>query len=189
MLSTAFLLAASMVVGQGENSPSHQEHVKELAWLIGRWEGTYVQPEGIFDLGKSGSTVIDEQSFRWVLNKSFIQYNSTSRIDGRIASEGLELIGWDVTSGKLVHWIFDSTGVHGSGVWRRDGDAWILDWSGTATDNTSISGSSVHRRVDRDTYTWQMVNLKKNGQSILDWRVVEFKRKTDAKPNKGNDKK
>jgi hypothetical protein len=180
MLSTAFLLAASMVVGQGDTATSQQQQLKELSWLIGRWEGTYVLPEGIPDIGAPGSTVTDEQTFKWILNKNFIQYNFTSRIDGKVSSDGMEVIGLDVESGKLTHWVFGSTGFRGHGVWRRDGDAWVLDWSGVTPDKTTYSGSSVHCIVDRNTYTCQMVHLKKNGDKIPDWPVIEYKRKVDG---------
>ena len=184
MVSAAFLLAASMVMGQAEGAASRQKHIQELGWLIGRWEGEFVLPEGIPDLGQPGSIVSDEQSFKWILNKSFIQYNFTSRIDGKVSSEGMEVVGWDAQSGKLMHWVFGSTGLHGLGVWRRDGEAWVLDWSGTAPDKTTYGGSSVHRVLDKDTYTWQMINLKKNGEEIPDWPVVEYRRKTGGKPEK-----
>lgn len=188
MLGTTLLLATSIVLGQGEPPASNHEHVKELGWLIGRWEGSYILPEGMPDLGKPGSKVTDDQSFKWILNKTFIQYNFTSRIDGEVSSEGMEVIGWDAPSGKLVHWVFGSTGFHGPGVWRRDGDLWVLDWSGTAPDKTTYSGTSVHRIVDRNTYTWQMVHLKKDGKPIPDWPVVEYKRKIASNTAKKDSK-
>jgi hypothetical protein len=184
MLSTAFLLAASMVLGQADGDDSDQKHVQELSWLIGRWEGQFVLPEGIPDLGPPGSIVSDEQSLKWILNKRFIQYNFTSRIDGEVASEGMELIGWDASSEQLRHWFFGSTGIHGSGVWRRDGEAWVLDWSGTTPDKTAYSGSSVHRLLNQNTYTWQMTKLTKNGKKLPDWPVVEYKRQISSKPKK-----
>ena len=184
MLSTALLLAASMVVGQGDGVVSDQKQIHELGWLIGRWEGQFVLPEGIPDLGPPGSIVSDEQSLRWILDKRFIQYNFTSRIDGEVSAEGREVIGWDASSKHLVHWCFGSTGLHGSGVWRRDGEAWVLDWSGTAPDKTTYSGSSVHRLLNKNTYTWQMTKLTNNGEKLPDWPVVEYRRKTGSKPRK-----
>lgn len=179
MLEVAgFVVAASMVVGQVDTAPPQQNHLDQLSWLIGRWEGEFILPEGIPDLGKAGSKVNDQSHFKWILDKKFIQLNITNRIDGKISTRGLEVIGWDSKSSKIVHWIFGSTSFHGPGVWRKDGDAWVLEWSGTTSDGTSFSGSSIHREVDEDTYTWKMVDLKRNNKKIPDWPEVTYKRKS-----------
>ena len=74
MLEIAGLVVAtSMIVGQAESTDSPQKHLEELSWLIGRWEGEYTLPDGIEDVGKPGSLVKDEASFRWILDKKFIQ--------------------------------------------------------------------------------------------------------------------
>jgi len=155
MLSTALLLAASMVLGQpavaAEQTKDAAPRATDLAWLLGEWRGEYVLPEGIPEVGPAGSKVVSVHTWRWTLNKKFITLKIREEINGRVASTGEEILGTDQDSGALAHWFFGSTGVHGVGTWRRNGDTWELKWRAAAPGGKKYEAVGDHVQIDADS--------------------------------------
>ena len=109
---------------------------------------------------------------------SSLRFAMREEIDGKVAQSGQELVGFDESTGKLVHWFFGSTGVHGSGVWSRQGNLWMLTWQGIGPGGKKVEGTSDQILIDPDTYTWQMRDLRHDAKKIPDWPKVTLKKKT-----------
>ena len=44
---------------------------------------------------------------------------------------GTEVIGWDPHAKRLRSWVFDSNGGFGENMWVKDGNRWLMQYSGT----------------------------------------------------------
>ena len=187
MLSTSLLLAASLVVGQAdiatEQTKANVPHVADLAWLVGDWQGEYVLPEGVPEMGPAGSKVFSMHTWRWTLGKKFITLRIQEEINGKVVSTGEEILGKDQSTGALAHWFFGSTGIHGSGTWSRNGDRWELKWRGFALGGKKYEAIGDHVQIDAHGYTWQLRDMTEDGRRIPDWPKVTFRRKTAATPS------
>jgi hypothetical protein len=114
------------------------------------------------------------------LNKKFITLKIREEINGRVASTGEEILGTDQDSGALAHWFFGSTGTHGVGTWRRNGDTWELKWRAAAPGGKKYEAVGDHVPIDAVSYTWKIRDLTENGRKIPDWPKVTYRRKTGA---------
>ena len=99
MFSTAFLLAASMLVGQAEGQtdakPEYNPHLLPMAWMIGEWEAQ--QTSAIGELRTTYKNTI-----KWVANNQVIQIDiSETKADGTAGSSGVVLIHWDGSINKV----------------------------------------------------------------------------------------
>ena len=106
MLSTAFLLAASMVVGQAETaSPLPQDIAAHFQYLIGNW---HVE-------GKVGDTVVQgTYSVRWAPGRHCVMVTWTPDPDqpeeATVHISGV--IGYDWASKRTIEKTFASNGDH-----------------------------------------------------------------------------
>jgi len=182
VLCVAVLWWAAGLSSAAESVKPDGLQLKDLAWIIGEWQGEYILPEGFPELGPAGSKVVRNELWQWTLAREFIVLRSRDEIDGKVSSTGHELVGFDDATGKLAHWLFGSTGGHGTGVWSREGDRWMLKWEAAAPGGKKFAGTSDQILIDADTYTWQMRDLTENGKKIPDWPKVTLKRK---KPSPG----
>ena len=114
----------------------------DLKWLIGDW---------------MAKTEAREVSIRyaWDEKKVFIRGNFVVREKGKEVLSGQQIIGRDPAVGALRSWVFESEGGFGSGVWKRDGKAWVVESEGTQADGSTTSSVNVLTPVDADTFTWQ----------------------------------
>ena len=185
MFSTALLLAASMVVGQGSETskpgPDYQ-HLKAMEWMIGDWEAEYVvtSPGLGLDGFTPGAKVHSFNSYFWMENKNYIGLRFRDEIDGEVVHAGFEVIGVDPHSRKTIHWLFSILGGWGPGEWSVDGRTWKLKWNGTTADGTKYEGVSFMVPIDADTHTWEMKECKKNGNPTPDTPLVTFRRRDEG---------
>jgi hypothetical protein len=164
----------------GEKAEAATLRPEDLSWLIGDWEGEYILPEGVPEVGPAGSKVVSTNSWRSTLDKKFIALKIHEEIDGKVASTGEEILGKDQSTGELTHWFFGSTGSHGSGKWRRNGNTWELKWYGFAPGGKKYEAVAEQVQIDPDSYTWQLRNITENGRIVPDWPKVTYRRKTAA---------
>jgi hypothetical protein len=99
MLSTALLLAASMVVGQAGDT---EQHLKGLQWFVGEWRAEVQLQEGIPGVAEKGDQMEVLGSHRWILGRNAIQVDWTHKINGAEVSMGRGLIGWDGLSNTIT---------------------------------------------------------------------------------------
>ncbi|MHB8898358.1 MAG: hypothetical protein ACYC6Y_06395 [Thermoguttaceae bacterium] len=163
-------------MGLAAENKANGSRLQDLAWIIGQWQGEYLLPDGYPELGPAGAKVFHTESWRWSLAKKYIVLKFDDQIDGKTVSSGEELVGLDISTGKLMHWFFGSSGGHGQGEWSRQGDDWMLKWHGIGTGGKEIAGTSDQILIDAETYTWQMRDLTEDGKKVADWPKVTLKR-------------
>ncbi len=123
-------------------APSNFENLKALEWMIGTW------------VDEDDNATI-ETDCQWTKNRNFIMRSFTVVVDGRIETEGTQVVGWDAAERQIRSWVFDSAGGFGQGVWSRDGDRWTINVSYTLQDGSRGSAINTITRIDDNTFTWQ----------------------------------
>ena len=129
------------------------EKLSQLAWLLGEW----------IDL--DGADVIDTK-FEWAPNKSFITGHFRINMDGAVAFEGNQVIGWDPLSKQLKSWVFDSEGGIGHGVWSKEGQGWAVNMSTTLADGRKASAINIYRTLGPDRLAWRSIGREVAGSPL-----------------------
>ena len=136
MLSTALLLAMSMVMGQAEKAdqPTQKvatnEHLKVLEPLIGTW--LHKHPAGIDweSVGvKTGDPLITRAVYSWVANGNGIQLVRTEELpSGKLIFERRrELIAWNAETKQIVSFRIGPRGRSAHCKWKQEGEDWIME--------------------------------------------------------------
>jgi uncharacterized protein (TIGR02246 family) len=139
----------------------------DLAWLIGMWAAKTRDSEV--------ETVYD-----WLGNKAFIRGRFTVRQKDKTFS-GMQLIGLDPQNGGLRTWTFERDGGFGEGTCTRDGKKWIFDGATAMPDGRVLTAQNILLQINKDTFTWQAVNLAIDGEEIKDLAPVKVTRVKDTK--------
>jgi len=153
--------------------PSNYAALKDLEWLVGRWEL------------KSGGTTV-ENKFHWVANRSFLEREYTVRQDGMTTSSGLQIIGWDPQAGQIHSWSFDSAGGHGQGLWTAAADGWRIESRGMLPDGTPTASQDRLIRVagESDVFGWQSSDRRVGDERLTDLAEVVLDRVVETKDAK-----
>jgi uncharacterized protein (TIGR02246 family) len=125
----------------GEDPASESSELDQLAWMVGEW----------VDEDSDGyvRTTCD-----WAKNGKFLTSNFEVNIDGAVQLEGTQVIGWDPVTQSIRSWLFDSEGGFGEGVWRRDGDRWIVESRTTQADGSQGTATNLYTVHDEGTFSW-----------------------------------
>jgi uncharacterized protein (TIGR02246 family) len=150
--------------------PSTDEHLEDLAWLIGEWTG---------ETEKGQSTTA---SYEWSEGQNFIVSSFAMNADGNPVVEGTQWIGWDAVEKKIRSWSFYSQGATSEAVWTRDGARWLLRTTTHVPDGKTVAGTIVMTKVDDDHLTWQMTKATVDGESQPDQKPVKMRRVQEAQP-------
>ena len=182
MLSTAFLLAVSMVMGQAGGT---ERHLKGLQWFVGEWRAEVQLQEDIPQIAKKGDQMEVLGSHRWILGRNAIQVNWTHRINGEEVSAGRALIGWEGLSNKIMQWSVTKEG-NSFGEWTQHGDRWSYAAKGVEG-GVELSGNLEYWDLKPNSFRSQVKNWKV-GDQILNSPVFLFERvdspKRDGLPKK-----
>jgi uncharacterized protein (TIGR02246 family) len=127
------------------NDESEKATLRDLEWLIGTWESKGPEAEA--------KTV-----YEWVGNKSFLRSQFTIREKDKSVT-GTQMIGLDPNTDELRIWTFEADGGYGEGQCTRDGNKWIFASNATLADGRSMTAMNILTPINRDTFTWQPVNL------------------------------
>ena len=145
--------------------PSHQEELKELAWLVGNWEDTDEDME-------------IHSWWRWAGNKNFLVQTFSSTILGQKDIRGKQILGWDPAEKRLRSWIFDSEGGFGKCYWSRIDGSWYASTIFTLPDGRKASATHIYKKIDNDTYQFSCENRDVDGRllpNIGPYKVVRSK--------------
>ncbi len=134
------------------NDESEQASLEDLGWLIGTWDAKRADAEV-------------RTTYEWMGNKAFLRAQFTIREKG-VAVSGMQMIGIDPDTGELRTWTFETDGGYGEGTCTRDGKKWVFATSATTADGRAVTASNILIPIDRDTFTWQPVNLTIDGESV-----------------------
>ena len=118
-----------------------QDHLQELAWLIGDW------------IEESPDSSI-KTSCRWDASGNYLIQDFVLHVPGGAFASGSMRIGWDALRNQFKSWMFNADGGHAEGYWTRDGDSWVVKSHGVNAKGEVTSATSVYRYIDGDTMTW-----------------------------------
>jgi uncharacterized protein (TIGR02246 family) len=135
----------------------------DLDWLVGTWKD---QTPGI--------TV--ETKTNWTLGQHFLRRSFSVTREGEDPVQGTEVIGYDAAHGQLRSWIFDSAGGFGEGVWRQEGNKWLVQMTSTAIDGSQTTAQNVITRLAENKLTWESINRVREGEVLPNIDKVEVVR-------------
>ena len=156
------------------------EHLRQLDWIIGEWDGEYVLPN---DVGPfpTGTVVTQCVEVRWMFDDQFIFWHISMEADGRSADVRREITGWDHEAKVLRHWGFGMTG-RGEGTCKPTDDGLEILWSVVGATGTR-TGTGHLRRVDEITLVVQQRGITVNGEAVADLPPVTFRRRIGPAPD------
>ena len=127
-----------------ERSVGHHQRLEELAWLVGDW--TDESPDSVVAVG-----------CRWTDDGNFLLREFTVRVQGKSVMTVLERIGWDPAKRQVMSWVFDSEGGHGTGLWSRNGNDWVIKSTGVMPDGRIATATHILTRVGPQSARWRSV--------------------------------
>lgn len=168
MLSTAFLLATSMVVGQAEQQEVTipKEAMKALEDSVGRSVG-----EGKWN-GDAYEAVFEGE---WAPGKLCVKVTGVARIgESKYTLNGI--VGWDSATGEVVHWshVAPDAGIEVVRYKTTDGKT----FSGTYTyrSGATKSKSKVAGEIGEKATIWRFYDKVENGEEIEGETILTFRR-------------
>ena len=144
--------------------------LQSLAWVIGNWV-------------EQGDTAAFQASFEWSPGDHFIVGQIRIEPRDQEAHVVSQRIGWDAATGTIRSWNFDSHGGYSTGVWARDGEAWVISTSGVLPDGKRTLGRRVFHRIDDESLLMESLGFQVDGESVPDLRV-KLNRKSAAEESR-----
>lgn len=143
-----------------QEGSTHYEELKELEWLIGKWEDTDDNVQISFDN-------------QWDKHKNFINQRFDMKIYGQVISiEGTQIITWDPIKEIIRSWVFDSNGGFGEGTWGKVGKSWYAEMQYTLGDGARASSTSIYTPIDAQSYSFASVDREVDGDILPDMSPV-----------------
>ena len=177
MLSTAFLLAASMVVGQDQSAVEHLQPFKPFLgmWTLqgGLQEDVSLPSGGVLE---KGTKLVASNSFRWAINRNAVVFDWSLKFEGQDFIYSTQLMVWEKKD-KVIRCIWQHTaGEQGTTDWSFEGDA--LVGKVQAVDNEGVESSSkvYFRLKGKDAYTWKSTDRIRGGKPLPDTSEYEYVR-------------
>jgi hypothetical protein len=118
--------------------PTRSPHHEALGVWVGRWIN---QGHMIDEGGRLGSPITTSDVYEWVPGGFFVLHTAYGRI-GDFGGGGVEIIGFEATTGHYVSHFFDSQGNVSTSTLVRRGDTWT--YQGETTRATVEFGASNH---------------------------------------------
>ena len=128
MFSTAFLLAASMVVGQAEDVSPHYQHLGELEYFVGTWQiNGGLEVKGDFRGLEALENIPLKQvmTYEWLKSKGFLALIIRDTPDSPIAYLGA--IGWDPEHKQIRSMDFNTQGAWLKYVHIKKDFGWVME--------------------------------------------------------------
>lgn len=138
---------------------SNFEQLKDLAWMVGKWE----------DSDENVKILFDNQ---WDKYKNFIVQNFKMEIHGQDDIEGKQIIAWDSVKNVIRSWVFDSDGEFGEGTWEKVDKGWYAAMRYTLSDGRVASSKNIYTPVDDHSYTFASVEREVDGEILPDMNPV-----------------
>ena len=156
------------VLREVEGSPAVAAKLSDLEWLIGNW--TYKTKDREVHL-----------HYTWSANKSFIHLHFQSKEGDKIVSSGLQIIGRDPVDDVIRSWVFNNDGGYGHAHWTQEKNRWIIDSAARLINGTESSSTNILTKLSNDTFTWQSVNRRLNGEAQPDTTPTKVLRVKSSK--------
>lgn len=142
-----------------QESISHFEQLKDLEWLVGKWEDSDDNVQILFNN-------------QWDKYKNFITVNFKMNIYDQDDIEGKQIIAWDPVKDAIRSWVFDSDGGFGEGTWKKTDKSWYATMHYTLGDGRIASSINIYTPVDNHSYTFASVEREVDGEILPDMNPV-----------------
>jgi len=116
-------------------------HFADLQWLLGEFTGRSAE----------GAHVVMTASMSHDGN-FLLREIMVTLPDGQVKSLS-QRIGWDPISGRFKSWTFDSDGGYGEGLWKREGESWIVNSTSVSPDGKRSSSTGIYSQISADGIT------------------------------------
>lgn len=138
---------------------SNFEQLKDLSWLVGKWED-------------SDDNITIEFDNQWDKYKNFLTQHFKMKVYGQDDIEGKQIIAWDPVKKVIRSWVFDSDGEFGEGTWEKVDKTWYATMSYTLSDGRVGTSKNVYTPVDDHSYTFASVEREMDGEILPDMNPV-----------------
>lgn len=143
---------------------SNHDRLRELEWLVGEWM-------------EEGEDALIATACRWSDDRNYLLQEFTIRVGGQPPVTGSTRIGWDPITQQIKSWTFDSDGGYSEGLWTRGNAQWVLKSRGVTHLGCHHSGTSILRRVDSSTLSWESRDRVEAGELVPDRVPLLVKRR------------
>lgn len=143
---------------------SNAEKLKDLAWLVGKWEDTDDNVEILFDN-------------QWDKYKNFLTQHFQMKIHENEDFEGKQIIAWDSVKNVIRSWVFDSDGEFGEGTWEKVDKSWQATMHYTLSDGRKASSKNIFTPIDDNNYTFSSIDRVVDGENLPDMNPVTVRRR------------
>ena len=143
-------------------APAAKNRLLALDWLMGEWLAET----------ENGAVLV---SSHWADDEHYIVREFAIRDGDSQVVTCTQRIGWDSASEKFKCWTFDSQGGSGEGIWRQDGDRWVVEITSTMPNGEKIKAKSFYFPVEDGRFNWESEESRVGDVSIPP-RRIEFKR-------------
>ena len=133
--------------------------LKDLAWLVGKWEDSDDNVDILFDN-------------QWDKYKNFITQHFKMKIYGQDDIEGKQIIAWDPVKDVIRSWVFDSDGGFGEGTWEKVDKSWYATMHYTLSDGSVGSSKNIYTPVNDRSYTFASIEREVDGEILPDMNPV-----------------
>ena len=177
MLSgAAFVLAASMVVGQVEQvSPVHKGLLVFQPY-IGKWVGEVTQPEDAPGLGKKGEKLPIVLTFGWAKNGNAVVGNLGVTLKSGYVEFSQSLYVWDPQRKTIValESVLDG-GMSRAEVTTKDGKL-VFAVQGSKADGTITAAIVTYEPVNENSFRGGITQRKEGSKTLSDLSPVVLTR-------------
>jgi hypothetical protein len=154
MLSTSFLLAASMVVGQADEVGPHFEHLKDLEYFVGDWRingKVETDFEPLAELTEGPLRLVF--SYDWMDKKSFLTLDIREKPKSPVQYHAA--IGWDPVRKQIRSRDFNSAGAWFEYVHVKTEKGWIVEGESVYPGGTKGTFRGEITIIDKDAFGYE----------------------------------
>jgi uncharacterized protein (TIGR02246 family) len=116
---------------------THEERLKDLAWLVGEW------------VDEGGDTLVSS-NIRYSPDKSHLIREFTVKHVGSDLLSGMQWIGVDPLTGNIKGWSFDNAGGRSEATWTKNGNDWLIRSSGVTSDGEESGATYILKPLSKD---------------------------------------
>lgn len=143
------------------------DELQQLHWLIGDW------------VDESPDSTV-HTSYRWSDDHHFIVSDFSANIQGQLAIQGTQRIGWDPVAKTIRSWAFDSEGGFLEGTWTRNDRQWIIENKGVTADGKTASSTSTLTHLHNHRMIWESHDRIVGGEKTPDLGPITIARQAPA---------
>ena len=131
----------------------------DVKWLLGDFAGHSLDGTRMIVTG----VVSSDGNF--VLREFFVTLPDGTR------RRSSQRVGWDPLAGSFKSWTFHADGGYGEGVWKRQGDVWIVNNSGVTPDGKRTSVTTIYSKIGDESMIVAAVGAMVEDQSEPDMKL------------------